>query len=108
MSKYTIDFTINGLIDIESDTKEEALKKYNDLSWCDVINNGYDLSEEIQGVIKNEEENKSSISLKKFILDWLECDESEDEYTSKDIDDLLSELGSYDLIDLIEDIMDNF
>lgn len=52
--------------------------------------------------------NKSSTSIKKFILDWLECDGSEDEYKFKDIADLLSELGSCDLIDLIEDIMDNF
>ena len=53
-------------------------------------------------------ENKSSISLKKFVLAWLECDGNENEYSNKDIDDLLSELDSYDLIDLIEDIMDNF
>ena len=53
-------------------------------------------------------ENKSSISLKKFVLDWLECDGNENEYSNKDIDDLLSELDSYVLIDLIEDIMDNF
>lgn len=53
-------------------------------------------------------ENKPSISLKKFVLDWLECDRSENECSSKYINDLLSDLDSYDLIDLIEDIMDNF
>ena len=52
-------------------------------------------------------ENKPSISLKKFVLDWLECDGNENEYSDKDIDDLLSEFDSYDLIDLIEDSMGN-
>lgn len=59
MSRYIIDFTINGLITIEADTEEEALKKYNNLSWCDVINNAYALSEEKERIIKREEENKS-------------------------------------------------
>ena len=37
MSKYTINFVFDGLIDIEAKTKKEAFKKYTDLTWTEVV-----------------------------------------------------------------------
>lgn len=112
MSKYAIDFTINGLVDIEANTEEEALKKYNNLTWCGVIDNSYNLSEigtpKIIKAVEEEEENKPLSFLEKFILGWLEYNETDKEYKRENIEDLLYELASYELIDLIGDIIDKF
>lgn len=60
MSKYTINFVFDGSIDIEAKTKKEALKKYNDLTWTEVVQNSFDISEEteIVEVIKESGEDK--------------------------------------------------
>lgn len=59
MSKYTINFKIDGLIDIEAKTEDEAFKKYSDLTWNEVIENGYDMLEETEIMYIIESTNKT-------------------------------------------------
>ena len=110
MSKYTINFVFDGLIDIEAKTKKEAFKKYNDLTWTEVVQNSRDTSEdtEIAEVIKESEEDKPLSTLEKFILDWLGYDETDDEFKRNTIIGTLSELNSQELVALYQDIIKNF
>ena len=59
MSKYTINFNIDGLIDIEAKTEDEAFKKYSDLTWNEVIENGYGMLEETEIMYITESTNKT-------------------------------------------------
>ena len=110
MSKYTINFVFDGLIDIEAKTKEEAFKKYNDLTWVEVVQNSRDISEEteIVEVIKESEEDKPLTTLEKFILDWLGYDETDDEWEREEIEETLPDLESEELAEMIQDIIKNF
>ena len=110
MSKYTINFVFDGLIDIEAKTKKEAFKKYNDLTWTEVVENSRDISEEteIVEVIKEPEEDKPLTTLEKFILDWLEYDETDDEWEREEIEETLPDLESEELAEMIQDIIKNF
>lgn len=110
MSKYTINFVFDGLIDIEAKTKKEAFKKYNDLTWIEVVQNSRDISEEteIVEVIKESEEDKPLSTLEKFILDWLGYDETDDEWEREEIEETLPDLESEELAEMIQDIIKNF
>ena len=110
MSKYTINFVFDGLIDIEAKTKKEAFKKYNDLTWTEVVENSRDISEEteIVEVIKEPEEDKPLTTLEKFILDWLGYDETDDEWEREEIEETLPDLESEELAEMIQDIIKNF
>ena len=110
MSKYTINFVFDGLIDIEAKTKKEAFKKYNDLTWTEVAQNSRDISEEteIVEVIKESEEDKPLTTLEKFILDWLGYDETDDEWEREEIEETLPDLESEELAEMIQDIIKNF
>ena len=110
MSKYTINFVFDGLIDIEAKTKKEAFKKYNDLTWVEVVQNSRDISEEteIVEVIKESEEDKPLTTLEKFILDWLGYDETDDKWKRDTIIGALSELNSQELVALNQDIIKYF
>lgn len=110
MSKYTINFVFNGLIDIEAKTKEEAFKKYSDLTWTEVIQNSRDILEETEifKVIKESEEDKPLTTLEKFILDWLGYDETDDEWEREEIEETLPDLESEELAEMIQDIIKNF
>lgn len=110
MSKYTINFVFDGLIDIEAKTKKEAFKKYNDLTWTEVVQNSHDISEEteIVEVIKEPKEDKPLSTLEKFILDWLGYDETDDEWKRDTIIGALSELNSQELVALDQDIIKYF
>ena len=110
MSKYTINFIFDGLIDIEAKTKEEAFKKYIDLTWAEVIQNSRDISEETEifEVIKESEEDKPLTTLEKFILDWLGYDETDDEWEREEIEETLPDLESAELAEMIQDIIKNF
>lgn len=110
MSKYTINFVFDGLIDIEAKTKKEAFKKYNDLTWVEVVQNSRDISEEteIVEVIKEPEEDKPLTTLEKFILDWLGYDETDDEWKRNTIIGALSELNNQELVALNQDIIKYF
>ena len=110
MSKYTINFVFDGLIDIEAKTKKEAFKKYNDLTWTEVVQNSRDISEEteIVEVIKEPEEDKPLSTLEKFILDWLGYDETDDEWEREEIEETLPDLESEELAEMIQDIIKNF
>ena len=110
MSKYTINFVFDGLIDIEAKTKKEAFKKYNDLTWTEVVQNSRDISEEteIVEVIKESEEDKPLTTLEKFILDWLGYDETDDEWEREEIEETLPDLESEELAEMIQDIIKNF
>lgn len=59
MNKYTINFKIDGLINIEAKTEDEAFKKYSDLTWNEVIKNGYDMLEETEIIYITESSNKT-------------------------------------------------
>ena len=110
MSKYTINFVFDGLIDIEAKTKKEAFKKYNDLTWTEVVQNSRDISEEteIVEVIKESEEDKPLSALEKMILDWLGYDETDDEWKRDTIIGTLSELNSQELVALYQDVIKYF
>lgn len=110
MSKYTINFVFDGLIDIEAKTKKEAFKKYNDLTYTEVVQNSRDISEEteIVEVIKESEEDKPLTTLEKFILDWLGYDETDDEWEREEIEETLPDLESEELAEMIQDIIENF
>ena len=110
MSKYTINFVFDGLIDIEAKTKKEAFKKYNDLTWTEVVQNSRDISEEteIVEVIKESEKDKPLTTLEKFILDWLGYDETDDEWEREEIEETLPDLESEELAEMIQDIIKNF
>ena len=110
MSKYTINFVFDGLIDIEAKTKKEAFKKYNDLTWTEVVQNSRDISEEteIVEVIKEPKEDKPLSTLEKFILDWLGYDETDDEWEREEIEETLPDLESEELAEMIQDIIKNF
>ena len=110
MSKYTINFVFDGLIDIEAKTKKEAFKKYNDLTYVEVVQNSRDISEEteIVEVIKESEEDKPLTTLEKFILDWLGYDETDDEWEREEIEETLPDLESEKLAEMIQDIIENF
>ena len=110
MSKYTINFVFDGLIDIEAKTKKEAFKKYNDLTWTEVVQNSRDISEEteIVEVIKEPKEDKPLSTLEKFILDWLGYDETDDEWEREEIEETLPDLESEKLTEMIQDIIKNF
>lgn len=110
MSKYTINFVFDGLIDIEAKTKKEAFKKYNDLTWVEVVQNSRDISEEteIVEVIKEPKEDKPLSTLEKFILDWLGYDETDDEWERDTIIEALSKLNSQELVALNQDIIKYF
>ena len=110
MSKYTINFVFDGLIDIEAKTKKEAFKKYNDLTWTEVVQNSRDISEEteIVKVIKESKEDKPLSTLEKFILDWLGYDETDDEWEREEIEETLPDLESEELAEMIQDIIKNF
>ena len=43
MSKYIINFKIDGMINIEAKTEKEAFKKCNNLTLEEIIKNGYDI-----------------------------------------------------------------
>ena len=109
MSKYTINFVFDGLIDIEAKTKKEAFKKYNDLTYTEVVQNSRDISEEteIVEVIEEPEEDKPLTTLEKFILDWLGYDETNDQKRNK-IVGTLSELDNQELTALMQDIIKYF
>ena len=110
MNKYTINFVLDGFIDIEAKTKKEAFKKYDDLTWTEVVQNSHDISEEteIVEVIKESEEDKPLTTLEKFILDWLGYDETDDEWEREEIEETLPDLGSEELAEMIQDIIKNF
>ena len=110
MSKYTINFVFDGLIDIEAKTKKEAFKKYNDLTWVEVVQNSRDISEEteIVEVTKESEEDKPLTALEKFILDWLGYEETDDEWEREEIEEKLPDLESEELSEMIQDIIKNF
>lgn len=102
MNKYTIDFMFNGLIDIEADTEKEAVKKYNKLSQCDVIDRSYNVIKEVGTIRKKENNNnkkntRTLTTLKRFILGWLKYDKNDKEYKKENIEDLLYELEKYEL-----------
>lgn len=107
MSKYTIDFTMNGLVNIEANTREEALKKYYDMTWCDVIDNAYDLSEEIENIVEQTEDEPLS-EIERHILDWLGYDETDEEWDKESLYETLEEQENEELIDIIRDIVKNF
>ena len=110
MSKDRVDFVCYVLIDIEAKTKKEAFKKYNDLTWTEVVQNSRDISEEteIVEVIKESEEDKPLSTLEKFILDWLGYDETDDEWEREEIEETLPDLESEELAEMIQDIIKNF
>lgn len=111
MSKYTINFIFDGLIDIEAETQKEAFKKYNNLTWVEVIQNSRDMSEETEvvEVIKEpKEDDKPLTALEKFILDWLGYDETDDEWEREEIEETLPDLESEELTEMIQDIIKNF
>ena len=107
MSKYAIDFTMNGLVNIEANTREEALKKYYDMTWCDVIDNAYDLSEEIENIVEQTEDESLS-EIERHILDWLGYDETDEEWDKESLYETLEEQENEELIDIIKDIAKNF
>ncbi len=107
MSKYAIDFTMNGLVNIEANTREEALKKYYDMTWCDVIDNAYDLSEEIENIEEQTEDEPLS-EIERHILDWLGYDETDEEWGKEGLYETLEEQENEELIDIIRDIVKNF
>ena len=109
MSKYTINFVFDGLIDVEAKTKKEAFKKYNDLTWTEVVQNSRDISEEteIVEVIKESEEDKPLSALEKFILDWLGYDETDDVWEKQAIMERLPDLKRKELMEMIQDLMEN-
>ena len=43
MSKYIINFKIDGMINIEAKTEKEAFKKCNNLTLEEIVKNGYDI-----------------------------------------------------------------
>ena len=55
MSKYIMNFKIDGMINIEAKTEKEAFKKYNNLTLEEIIKNGYDILVEtkILGITEN-------------------------------------------------------
>lgn len=111
MNKYTINFVFDGLIDIEAKTKKEAFKKYNNLTWVEVVQNSRDISEEteIVEVIKEPiKEDKPLSTLEKFILDWLGYEETDDEWKRDTIIKALSELNNQELVALNQDIIEYF
>lgn len=108
MSKYTINFVFDGLIDIEAKTKKEAFKKYNDLTWVEVVQNSRDISEETEIVDVIEEpkqDNKPLSTVEKFILDWLGYYETDDVWKRETIMESLPDLGREELAEMIHDII---
>ena len=110
MSKYTINFVFDGLIDIEAKTKKEALRKYNILTRSEVIQKSYNRLEKtiVTEVIKEPKEDKPLSTLEKFILDWLGYDETDDEWEREEIEETLPDLESEELAEMIQDIIKNF
>lgn len=110
MSKYTINFIFDGLIDIEAETQKEAFKKYNDLTWTEVVQNSRDISEEteIVEVIKEPKEDKPLSTIEKFILDWLGYYETDDVWERETIMERLPDLDSEKLAQMIQDIIEKF
>ena len=110
MSKYTINFVFDGLIDIEAKTKKEALRKYNILTRSEVIQKSYNRLEKtiVTEVIKEPKEDKPLSTLEKFILDWLGYDETDDEWAREEIEETLPDLESEELAEMIQDIIKNF
>ena len=43
MSKYIINFKIDGIINIKAKTEKEAFKKCNNLTLEEIVKNGYDI-----------------------------------------------------------------
>lgn len=110
MYKYTIDYLIGGTIDIEASTQEEAFKKYNDLTWAEIVENGDTSSEEtkIVEIVEEIEEEKPLSNIEKHILDWLGYDETDDEWDRDGLYETLEEQENEELLDIIRDIIKNF
>lgn len=110
MSKYTINFIFDGLIDIEAKTQKEALRKYNNLTRSEVIQKSYNRLEKtaVTKVIKEPKEDKPLSTIEKFVLDWLGYDETDDEWEREEIEETLPDLGSEELAEMIQDIIKNF
>ena len=111
MSKYTINFVFDGLIDIEAKTKKEAMRKYNNLTRSEVIQKSYNRLEKtvVTEVIKGpKEDDKPLTALEKFILNWLGYDETDDEWEREEIEETLPDLESEELAEMIQDIIKNF
>lgn len=110
MSKYTINFVFDGLIDIEAKTQKEALRKYNNLTRSEVIQKSYNRLEKtvVTKVIKEPKEDKPLSTIEKFILNWLGYNETDDEWEREEIEETLPDLESEELSEMIQDIIKNF
>ena len=62
MSKYIMNFKIDGMINIEAKTEKEAFKKCNNLTLEEIVKNGYDILVETKIVGITESINET--------LDW--------------------------------------
>ena len=60
MSKYIINFKIDGMINIEAKTEKEAFKKCNNLTLEEIVKNGYDILVETKNVGITESINENS------------------------------------------------
>ena len=58
MSKYIINFKIDGMINIEAKTEKEAFNKCNILTLEKIVKNGYDILVETKNVGITESINK--------------------------------------------------
>ena len=110
MNDYKIRFTIDGLITIDANTKEEAVEKYRDLPWAEVFEKGYGFSQEAEVLEVIEEprkDNKPLSAIEKFILDWLGYYETDDVWERETILETLPDLEREELVEMIQDIMEN-